>query len=269
MGCALGVTKSGVKELDAKAQASGGPSFAEGLAGDKISDAWQVSSSVPEEQAVEQVSMSAPSSRSPSVRSLQSTLTSLHSRPFMSSKSSAGLAREDFKPLDLQSDVPTISESIADMQDFWGIDEPFKVPAFLHDHLGNGTSGHSVLPVIVDMRQHPLAPISSVPPKSASSTCMADTVSLDLGRLSEVPSPCEDYSESCCSLGPAGKAESHSGSDGDHNHTTPCRRKSGRKHSFPRAVAPPPCASLSVSQALRPRNSLGAAAPAPCAGSTR
>mmetsp|Transcript_56390 Transcript_56390/g.167839 ORF Transcript_56390/g.167839 Transcript_56390/m.167839 type:complete len:313 (-) Transcript_56390:70-1008(-) len=106
-------------------------------------------------------------SRSTSVRSVVSGVTSLHSS--LISNSNKYHPGTKWKVEDLQSEVPAISESVADMEDLQEISREENV--------------------VIDNRQHPLAP-SNISLYSAESKLSSTnpTFGADLGSCSDVPS---------------------------------------------------------------------------------
>mmetsp|Transcript_144692 Transcript_144692/g.360660 ORF Transcript_144692/g.360660 Transcript_144692/m.360660 type:complete len:302 (-) Transcript_144692:428-1333(-) len=112
------------------------------------------------------------------------------------------------RPDDMQSDVPTIAESIADMQDLIELgntrSEPLRSsPTSTLNCQGGSGSGltfaqeeslfasMAATTMIVDNRPHPLAPMSCSEPQAESSHA---AIVGDLGVLSDVPSIRDDMS---------------------------------------------------------------------------
>merc|ERR1719195_1997648 len=121
----------------------------------------------PKKNSDDDSSLTGTVSRPPSASSFRSGCTSLHShstRHFYRSK------RSSMGSEDLQSDVPTISESIADMQDLQelGMSRTSEYASMSPTSSVTGVSrgiatyGMSSAPAstMIDCRQHPLAPIN-------------------------------------------------------------------------------------------------------------
>lgn len=164
-------------------------------------------------------------SRPPSACSFRSGCTSLHSHYSHSTRHYYRSKRSSMGSDDLQSDVPTISESIADMQDLQELgmsrtsEYASMSPTSSQTAINRGftTYGMSSAPTstMIDCRQHPLAPININPtPSSLDSHVSMNAAIGDLGCCSDVPSVRDDmsvasaHSEICVSF-PASLAPSN------------------------------------------------------------
>lgn len=125
-------------------------------------------------------------SKSPSVLSLVSAVTTLHSHPSSNKYKRAGLSD------DLQSDVPAISESIADMEDLAEL--TFSREVTPNQQRGSSKSVASPLQTAIDNRQHPLAPSNAVESTTLVSNCSQLPACGDLGIWSDAPSVYDDVS---------------------------------------------------------------------------
>lgn len=157
-------------------------------------------------------------SRSPSLHSIITSVPSLHSGAWRYKGSS-------FSD-DLKSDVPTIAESIADMQDFADLqiggysratDDPI---AMLQTRSLRPSGGSSNNGIMIDTRLHPLGVVNSPAYSSTMSESQGSgnpTIG-DLGGISDVPSVRDDMSvasapsEICVSFPPTICSETGSSS---------------------------------------------------------
>lgn len=147
-------------------------------------------------------------SPTPSVHSAPSSLMS--SIPSLQSAARYSIYKGSSFSDDLRSDVPTIAESIADMQDFADLQVSNRNYTSDGDSVGHGaqctprgskdaSTGYSI-----DARMHPLGVMSD---KTDSQSCMAAVG--DLGGCSDVPSVRDDQSvtsapsEICVSFPPS------------------------------------------------------------------
>lgn len=157
---------------------------------DQANTASSVGSSIPENSIPEDEATNCNSiSPSPSVHSCVGSGPSLHSSMTARDRYFQGHSFSD----DLKSDVPTIAESIADMQDFADLQAP---NVGLHSARSTlSSSGSKESPgFFLDTRMHPLGVVCSSPlsEKSDSQCCTVDD--RDLGGCSDVPTIRDDAS---------------------------------------------------------------------------
>lgn len=134
---------------------------------------------------------------SSSVRSGRTTVSSTfapHGVIRFSSKSD-GRARGGGGPDDLMSDVPTISESIADMQDLAELGRTDSHLLGAEHRSNHFHSTWSTQTTVIDHRPHPLAPaFSSNATEAGLTSDSRDLCVGDLGVCSDIPSVCDAMS---------------------------------------------------------------------------
>lgn len=141
-------------------------------------------------------------SRSPSLHSCITSVPSLHSHSRYSAYKGGSFSD------DLKSDVPTIAESIADMQDFADLpvggysratDDTISVLPQRSFRSSSGSAISRDSNTMIDSRLHPLGVLASAASPSYSSTMSESQSSSraavgDLGGVSDVPSVRDDMS---------------------------------------------------------------------------